>query len=255
MAAPTDSMGCGAPSERETLRLLLESLGCEAELPDTELPDTDELPLEWAARWLAERDTALGMLDIPRMRRILNILHTSIRLQREYAPGVFRGQLALFSAEVRDQGAIPDPALWQPHVDGELHIFPVPVSHHRMLEAESLAVVAPVLATQLDSVPPTTPLGEALTSDAPGVARFDPFDAAHGPCHVLRNDEGQYSLWPAAVTVPSGWRIALAGQAREQCLAYVEASWTDQLPASLTETNSVAADPNTQGGLDEGAEI
>lgn len=244
VTASTDSVGCDAPSERETLRLLLESLGCGATLPDA-----DELPLEWAAKWLTERDTALGMLDIPRMRRMLDILHTSIRLQREYTPGVFRGQLALFSAEVRDHGAIPDPALWQPHVDGELHIFPVPVSHHRMLDAESLAVVAPVLATQLGSVPATTPLGEeVLSSDAPGVARFDPFDAAHGPCHVLRNDESQYSLWPAAVTVPSGWRIALAGQAREQCLAYVEASWTDQLPASLTEANSVAADPNTARG-------
>jgi amino acid adenylation domain-containing protein len=243
VTTPTDSVGCGAPSERETLRLLLESLGCEAKVPDT-----DELPLEWAARRLAERDTALGMLDIPRMRRMLDVLHTSIRLQREYTPGVFRGQLALFSAEVHDQGAIPDPALWQPHVDGDLHIFPVPVSHHRMLEAESLAVVAPVLAAQLESVPTTRPPDEALTSDAAGVASFDPFDAAHGPCHVLRNDEGQYSLWPAAVEVPSGWHIAFAGQAREQCLAYVEASWTDQLPASLTAANSVAADPTAVRG-------
>jgi hypothetical protein len=45
VTAPTDSAGWDAPSERETLRLLLESLGCEAEVPDT-----DELPLERAAQ-------------------------------------------------------------------------------------------------------------------------------------------------------------------------------------------------------------
>jgi MbtH protein len=57
---------------------------------------------------------------------------------------------------------------------------------------------------------------------------------------VLINDERQYSIWPAAKAVPDGWsRIRPAGP-KVECLAFVEANWTDMRPRSLRE--AMAAD-------------
>jgi MbtH protein len=50
---------------------------------------------------------------------------------------------------------------------------------------------------------------------------------------VLVNEEGQHSLWPVYLAAPSGWRLALADAPRQECLAYVERTWTDMRPASL----------------------
>ncbi|GHF24631.1 protein mbtH [Streptomyces mashuensis] len=61
----------------------------------------------------------------------------------------------------------------------------------------------------------------------------NPFEQADRPYHVLVNDEGQHSLWPAGTDVPAGWAVVLDGRPREECLAYVEAHWTDLRPRSL----------------------
>jgi uncharacterized protein YbdZ (MbtH family) len=50
---------------------------------------------------------------------------------------------------------------------------------------------------------------------------------------VIVNDEGQYSLWPASITVPDGWVTAHETDSRSNCLAYVEEQWTDMRPKSL----------------------
>lgn len=62
---------------------------------------------------------------------------------------------------------------------------------------------------------------------------LNPFDNGVGLFLVLTNDEDQYSLWPSFAEVPAGWTIALDGSGREECLAYIEANWTDMRPASL----------------------
>jgi MbtH protein len=50
---------------------------------------------------------------------------------------------------------------------------------------------------------------------------------------VLVNEEGQYSLWPAGKAVPEGWsRVGPTGT-KAECLAFVEANWTDMRPRSL----------------------
>ncbi|MEV7771723.1 MbtH family protein [Kitasatospora sp. NPDC086791] len=61
----------------------------------------------------------------------------------------------------------------------------------------------------------------------------NPFDDPDGSFHVLVNDEGQHSLWPAFAEVPAGWRTVLADADRESAIAYVDANWTDMRPASL----------------------
>lgn len=61
----------------------------------------------------------------------------------------------------------------------------------------------------------------------------NPFDDEEGRFYVLRNDEGQHSLWPAFAEVPEGWAIVHGEESRQSCLDYVEKNWTDMRPASL----------------------
>ncbi|WP_246001539.1 MbtH family protein [Allorhizocola rhizosphaerae] len=41
------------------------------------------------------------------------------------------------------------------------------------------------------------------------------------------NDEGQYSLWPADLEVPAGWRPDGTTGSRDECSAHVDEVWTD----------------------------
>lgn len=52
---------------------------------------------------------------------------------------------------------------------------------------------------------------------------------------VLRNDEDQYSLWPADLEVPAGWSQVGKEGTQEECSAYVDEVWTDMRPRSLRE--------------------
>lgn len=63
--------------------------------------------------------------------------------------------------------------------------------------------------------------------------RLNPFDDENGTFLVLRNDEGQYSLWPHSIEIPQGWTQVGPTGPREDCLRFVEENWTDMRPASL----------------------
>ncbi|MBU1709693.1 MAG: AMP-binding protein, partial [Proteobacteria bacterium] len=61
--------------------------------------------------------------------------------------------------------------------------------------------------------------------------------------HVVINNEGQYSLWPAGEKIPPGWqKTAFAGN-KEECLAFIQREWTDMTPRSLRE---FAPDPSAR---------
>jgi MbtH protein len=61
----------------------------------------------------------------------------------------------------------------------------------------------------------------------------NPFDDEDGRFLVLRNDEGQYSLWPSFIDVPAGWHVVHEEDSRAACLQYIEDNWTDMRPNSL----------------------
>jgi MbtH protein len=63
----------------------------------------------------------------------------------------------------------------------------------------------------------------------------NPFDDDTLEHHVLVNDEGQHSLWPAFAEVPAGWTVVHGRASREDCVAYVEEHWTDMRPKSLIQ--------------------
>ncbi|MBO8194324.1 MbtH family protein [Streptomyces oryzae] len=61
----------------------------------------------------------------------------------------------------------------------------------------------------------------------------NPFEDEDASYLVLVNDENQHSLWPAFLDVPDGWTVAHPEAGRQECLEYVERSWSDMRPASL----------------------
>lgn len=52
---------------------------------------------------------------------------------------------------------------------------------------------------------------------------------------VVRNDEEQYSLWPADRAVPPGWTPAGVTGPKTACLEHIRTVWTDMRPKSLRE--------------------
>jgi MbtH protein len=60
----------------------------------------------------------------------------------------------------------------------------------------------------------------------------NPFDDQGGAFVVLINDQGQYSLWPAAAEIPAGWSIAHEQNGRQACIEYIGKNWTDMRPGT-----------------------
>lgn len=67
---------------------------------------------------------------------------------------------------------------------------------------------------------------------------MNPFDTPDGRFLVLVNDENQHSLWPSTIEVPDGWTIVHPADAKQTCLDYIEAHWTDLRPKSLIEQSA-----------------
>jgi uncharacterized protein YbdZ (MbtH family) len=62
-----------------------------------------------------------------------------------------------------------------------------------------------------------------------------PFDDENGIFHVLINEEGQHSLWPSFVDIPTGWTIIFKAGGRAECLDFINRNWNDMRPRSLIE--------------------
>ncbi|MGP3948725.1 MbtH family protein [Streptomyces sp. 7N604] len=70
----------------------------------------------------------------------------------------------------------------------------------------------------------------------------NPFEDENGTYFVLRNDEGQHSLWPAFAEMPAGWTAVFGEDSRQACLDYVDEHWTDMRPNSLITAMGGSAD-------------
>jgi MbtH protein len=63
----------------------------------------------------------------------------------------------------------------------------------------------------------------------------NPFEVPDADYAVLRNQQGQHSLWPADIAVPDGWTTVHGPAPREECLSHVREQWTDLRPADVAE--------------------
>ena len=50
---------------------------------------------------------------------------------------------------------------------------------------------------------------------------------------VIKNDEGQYSLWPEKKATPAGWTETGFTGSKAEATDYVDREWTDMRPISL----------------------
>lgn len=50
---------------------------------------------------------------------------------------------------------------------------------------------------------------------------------------VVRNDEEQYSIWPAERALPLGWHPDGFAGDKSSCLDHINTVWVDMRPASL----------------------
>jgi MbtH protein len=64
---------------------------------------------------------------------------------------------------------------------------------------------------------------------------------------VLTNHEGQYSLWPDGLSLPSGWEPAGFRGPKHACCVYVDEVWTDLRPRSLRDRPLRRAPTRTAG--------
>ncbi len=58
---------------------------------------------------------------------------------------------------------------------------------------------------------------------------------------VVVNQEEQYSIWPADRENAIGWRDQGPTGSKEECLDYIQRTWTDMRPLSLRQ--AMAATP------------
>ncbi|MFD4657721.1 thioester reductase domain-containing protein [Kitasatospora sp. NPDC058444] len=72
-------------------------------------------------------------------------------------------------------------------------------------------------------------------------------DVSSGRHAVVRNDNGQYAIWPGDLTVPAGWRQVHGPAGRADCREWVEREWR---PAELGFPGGVPARRPTAGFAD-----
>jgi MbtH protein len=61
---------------------------------------------------------------------------------------------------------------------------------------------------------------------------------------VVRNSEGQYSIWANDRAIPAGWDVEGIAAPKAFCLEYIRTHWVDMTPISLrTSSMRTAVSP------------
>lgn len=50
---------------------------------------------------------------------------------------------------------------------------------------------------------------------------------------VVKNEQGQFSIWPSYRAIPAGWQSQNIQGKKSDCLAYIQDHWVDMRPRSL----------------------
>ncbi len=86
-----------------------------------------------------------GIVDFPRYKPLLALIvrndETNIALARAHEPGVFNGDIDIFSAvgDEGDRSSSPTQS-WRPYVTGDINSYPIDCTHQEMLSTESLSL-------------------------------------------------------------------------------------------------------------------
>ncbi|MFD4402668.1 AMP-binding protein [Nocardia sp. NPDC058499] len=137
---PPDSPPPPRPRMRD---LLTHLLGDE---PDADtVAHAPEPTAAEAAAALAAAGASLGAgLTAGQLDRLHRAYIAGVEISARYRPGVFDGDLLYFSA-TRGMTEMLDVQMWRPFVTGELREYPVDTEHGRLMNPESVALIAPIL--------------------------------------------------------------------------------------------------------------
>jgi len=115
----------------------------------------------WRARLLKEaevadtvsRETSLLLVEMPAVRRVLELVREHRRLARRYSAEVYRGRITLFRAvpAERHEHQAGDPAMgWEKLAESEVEIYPIQANHVALLVKPYVEVLAQELRACLD---------------------------------------------------------------------------------------------------------
>jgi thioesterase domain-containing protein/acyl carrier protein len=116
-----------------------------------DIPEQDEsLTYDQVEKLICER----GAVEFPRYKQLMNLIiqnvNSSIELYRPHEPGVFDGDVTIFSAaqDESDRGSSPLQS-WRPYVAGDITVYSVDCKHQEMLTTESLSMYGKQLKNSL----------------------------------------------------------------------------------------------------------
>ncbi|OZM71143.1 non-ribosomal peptide synthetase [Amycolatopsis antarctica] len=145
------------PAEAEIARGLLHDLGLPTE--DGATPSRQEL-ID------ALGDGILADLDEHERGAVVDVFSNNARLLAGFTPGVFDGDLLMFTAAHTGPDA-RDSADWLPHVGGRVEVHPIDAAHREMTGPRALATIGSVLARRLDGRPAAEPVSEPSADPPP----------------------------------------------------------------------------------------
>ncbi|GLZ13198.1 hypothetical protein Acsp04_34330 [Actinomadura sp. NBRC 104425] len=112
--------------------------------PETDLRRTAE-------RFREEVGEVLGGISDEELMLVAKIFHNNTALRRKHRPGVFDGDMLLFTAGEYADGNAPDPGRWEPYVRGEITVVSLPCRHTDMMLPDMLRDAWQAIAEWLES--------------------------------------------------------------------------------------------------------
>ena len=140
------AFGEGAPQpEPPTVRDLVTHLQGN----ESATPDTRPLTLDEAVDVLADSPGPGHGLTRAQLERLHQGYVDSVAMSTSYRPASYDGDLLYFSATEGITGELTG-EMWRPWVSGRIAEHPVDVTHAQMTNPEALAVIGPILETELN---------------------------------------------------------------------------------------------------------
>jgi amino acid adenylation domain-containing protein/non-ribosomal peptide synthase protein (TIGR01720 family) len=81
--------------------------------------------------------------------RLVNITINNAHLAQGFRPGIFDGNLLLFSAALQAPDTPFTPQMWAPHITGKIENYPINCRHHDMLQPIPLTSIGKILAAKI----------------------------------------------------------------------------------------------------------
>jgi len=110
----------------------------DGERPAPEVMDAETDLQRTAARFREEVGEMLGGISDEELLMLARIFRNNTALRRGHQPGVFDGDMLLFTAEARDDRKSSGSELWQPFVRGRISEVGLPCRHTDMMRPDML---------------------------------------------------------------------------------------------------------------------